>query len=86
MGDNVWAKSGGAKKRPPRRPLWGIPRRPCVIPAITDFRARGTIIGLAGLTAVFGKGTGVAPPVWSPENRPAGGQAGPGAIPTVGHA
>src|SRR5262249_20821387 len=37
-------------------------------------------MGLAGLTAVFGMGTGVAPPVWSPESRPAGGQAGPGAI------
>ncbi len=37
-----------------------------VIPAITDFRARGTIMGPAGLTAVFGMGTGVAPPVWSP--------------------
>ena len=34
---------------------------------MTDFRARGTIMGLAGLTAVFGMGTGVAPPVWSPE-------------------
>jgi hypothetical protein len=43
---------------------------------MTDFRARGTIIGLAGLTAVFGMGTGVAPPVWSPEKYPAGGQAG----------
>ena len=37
------------------------------IPAMTDFRARGTIMGLAGLTAVFGMGTGGAPPVWSPE-------------------
>ena len=37
------------------------------IPAITDFRAKGTIMGLAGLTAVFGMGTGVTPPVWSPE-------------------
>jgi hypothetical protein len=37
------------------------------IPAMTDFRARGTIMGLAGLTAVFGMGTGVTPPVWSPE-------------------
>ena len=27
-----------------------------------------TIMGLAGLTAVFGMGTGVAPPVWSPES------------------
>ena len=34
---------------------------------MTDFRARGTIMGLAGLTAVFGMGTGVTPPVWSPE-------------------
>ena len=37
-------------------------------------------MGPAGLTAVFGMGTGVAPPVWSPENRPAGGQAAPAAI------
>jgi hypothetical protein len=49
-----------------------------MIPAMTDFRARGTIMGLAGLTAVFGMGTGVTPPVWSPEKRPVGGQAGPG--------
>jgi hypothetical protein len=48
------------------------------IPAITDFRAKGTIMGLAGLTAVFGMGTGVTPPVWSPEMYPAGGQARPG--------
>ena len=33
-------------------------------------------MGLAGLTAVFGMGTGVTPPVWSPEMYPAGGQAG----------
>ena len=32
-------------------------------------------MGPAGLTAVFGMGTGVAPPVWSPERRPGGGQA-----------
>ena len=48
------------------------------IPAITDFRAKGTIRGLAGLTAVFGMGTGVTPPVWSPEMYPAGGQTRPG--------
>jgi hypothetical protein len=35
-------------------------------------------MGPTGLTAVFGMGTGVAPPVWSPEIRPAGGQARPG--------
>ena len=46
---------------------------------MTDFRAKGTIMGPAGLTAVFGMGTGVTPPVWSPEKRPAGGQAAPGA-------
>jgi hypothetical protein len=51
-----------------------------MIPAMTDFRAVGTIMGPAGLTAVFGMGTGVAPPVWSPESRPAGGQARPGAV------
>ena len=48
-------------------------RRGWMNPAMTDFRAVGTIIGLAGLTAVFGMGTGVAPPVWSPEKHPAGG-------------
>ena len=36
---------------------------------------QSTIMGPAGLTAVFGMGTGVAPPVWSPGIRPAGGQA-----------
>lgn len=35
-------------------------------------------MGPTGLTAVFGMGTGVAPPVWSPGRRPAGGEAGPG--------
>ena len=54
------------------------------IPAITDFRARGTIIGPAGLTAVFGMGTGVAPLVWSPEKCPTGGQARPGTNPRLG--
>ncbi len=37
-------------------------------PAMTDFRARGTIIGPAGLTAVFGMGTGGTPRVSSPES------------------
>jgi hypothetical protein len=37
-------------------------------------------MGPAGLTAVFGMGTGVTPPVWSPEMYPAGGQAGPGTL------
>src|SRR4051794_31943398 len=36
-------------------------------------------MGLAGLTAVFGMGTGVAPPVSSPGIRPAGGHAAPAA-------
>ena len=43
-------------------------------------------MGPAGLTAVFGMGTGVTPPVWSPENRPADGQATPAAVfAVVGH-
>ncbi len=42
---------------------------------MTDFRAKGTIMGLAGLTAVFGMGTGGAPPVSSPESGRRGGQA-----------
>ena len=37
-------------------------------------------MGLAGLTAVFGMGTGGAPPVWSPGIRPPGGQAGTAAV------
>jgi hypothetical protein len=34
-------------------------------------------MGRAGLTAVFGMGTGVTPPVWSPEKWPAGIEAPP---------
>ena len=45
---------------------------------MTDFRAISTIMGPAGLTAVFGMGTGVAPPVSSPGKR-APGRSGPGA-------
>src|SRR5262249_18521222 len=57
------------------------------IPAMTDFRALGTIMGPAGLTAVFGMGTGVAPPVWSAGKGRGGGQARPGAGPGgFGHA
>jgi len=41
---------------------------------MTDFRAKGTIMGPTGLTAVFGMGTGVTPSVWSPEKRPADGR------------
>lgn len=41
------------------------------MPAITDFRAKGTIIGPMDLTAVFGMGTGVTPSVWSPTKRQA---------------
>ena len=41
---------------------------------------RSTIMGPAGLTAVFGMGTGVTPPVWSPENRPRGGQTAEAAL------
>jgi hypothetical protein len=42
---------------------------------MTDFRAKGTIMGLTGLTAVFGMGTGGTPPVSSPESGRRGGQA-----------
>ena len=44
-------------------------------------------MGPAGLTAVFGMGTGGAPPVWSPGKRPAGrwGHAGRGTGPVVRH-
>ena len=35
-------------------------------PGDTYFRAFGTIIGLKGLTTVFGMGTGVALSIWSP--------------------
>ena len=44
---------------------------------MTDFRARGTIMGPAGLTAVFGMGTGGAPRVWSPEGGRGDTQAPP---------
>ncbi len=37
-------------------------------------------MGLAGLTAVFGMGTGVTPPVSSPEMCLVGGQTGPGTL------
>src|SRR3954451_12205614 len=42
---------------------------------MTDFRALGTIMGPAGLTAVFGMGTGMTPPVSSPDES-AGGRSG----------
>jgi hypothetical protein len=54
------------------------------IPAITDFRARGTIMGPAGLTAVFGMGTGGTPQVWSPEIHPGGRSNPPGRTFAVG--
>ena len=67
-----------ARKEPPRSPSELEDRGGEKIPAMTDFRAKGTIMGPTGLTAVFGMGTGVTPPVSSPEIRPAGGQAAPG--------
>jgi hypothetical protein len=55
-------------------------------PAMTDFRAKGTIMGLAGLTAVFGMGTGGAPPVSSPEiGRGVVKPPRPSVVPMVGH-
>ena len=54
---------------------------------MTDFRAMGTIMGLAGLTAVFGMGTGGAPPVSSPESgRGVFRPPRPSVVPMVGHA
>jgi hypothetical protein len=59
-------------------------------PAMTDFRAKGTIMGLTGLTAVFGMGTGGTPSVSSPESgrgavRPHGrGESGWIGTPVVG--
>ena len=55
------------------------------IPAMTDFRAKGTIIGLTGLTAVFGMGTGGTPSVWSPEIPEAGDQTRRGHFGVFGH-
>jgi hypothetical protein len=75
-----WVEAGSSRRaanrpgHPVREARGGSGR----IPAMTDFRARGTIMGPAGLTAVFGMGTGVTPPVSSPERPPAGGQATPG--------
>ena len=79
----AWARAAGPgdrvgrswRTRKTRRGPGGPGRVEGGIPAMTDFRAKGTIMGLAGLTAVFGMGTGGAPPVWSPGKRPAGGQA-----------
>ena len=53
---------------------------------MTDFRAWGTIMGLAGLTAVFGMGTGGAPPVSSPESDRGGVSPPDRGGPGVGHA
>jgi hypothetical protein len=65
-----------SKCRTPRRPWWGSAGR-CGVGDPGDDRLSRlrTIMGLAGLTAVFGMGTGVAPPVWSPGKRHPGGQA-----------
>ncbi len=66
-------KIRAASKRKRRRGVDLDPAPPLVAsnpnksPAITDFRAEGTIIGPTGLTAVFGMGTGVTPPVSSPD-------------------
>src|SRR5262245_60827746 len=56
-------------KKTARRLSCGSLRACKQIPAITYFRAKGTIIGPGGLTAVFGMGTGVTLLVRSPENR-----------------
>ena len=60
---------GAAHEKTP----WSVSSRAsgCRMPAMTDFRTKGTIIGPMGLTAVFGMGTGVTPSVWSPTKRQA---------------
>lgn len=59
---------------PPVREGWGRWWVKLKDPAITDFRAQGTIMGPAGLTAVFGMGTGGTPQVSSPERDESGDQ------------
>jgi hypothetical protein len=56
----------GAKKQKPRSAsrLAGFLKINLAIPT---FALVGTIIGPESLTAVFGMGTGVSFPVWSPE-------------------
>ena len=49
----------------------GVDPGGAVKPAMTYFRAVRTIIGPGCLTAVFGMGTGVSSPVWSPASRSA---------------
>ena len=68
------ARRRGEKHRGPPSPGGDGGPRWLWDPAMTDFRARGTIMGPAGLTAVFGMGTGGTPPVSSPELAGAGGQ------------
>lgn len=43
-------------------------------PGDTYFHACSTIIGSESLTTVFGMGTGVAFPIWSPGNDVVGGK------------
>ena len=66
------APAPGAREDAPRR---RAPRRGVFKEDSGDDRLsrRSTIMGPTGLTAVFGMGTGVAPPVWSPEMSPDGG-------------
>jgi hypothetical protein len=80
-----WNRSGSRTRfsdHPARRRAaldFGWRSRAAGVEASGDDRLsrQSTIMGPAGLTAVFGMGTGVAPPVWSPERRPAGRQTTP---------
>ena len=70
-------RRGRKQKEPARASLFERPGRArWMIPAMSDFRALGTIMGPAGLTAVFGMGTGGTPPVSSPEIARPGDQPG----------
>ena len=57
-------------------------------PAIPTFALGGTIIGSESLTTVFGMGTGVAFPIWSPARRRGACRVPPrrGVIWQMGHA
>jgi hypothetical protein len=65
----------GLRRGPGRRLARPSGREAISTPAMTDFRARSTIMGPTGLTAMFGMRTGVTPPVSSPEES-AGARSG----------
>ena len=77
------SRSSCNKKKSPRtrRGLFSFLKNE--IPAIPTFALVGTIIGSESLTAVFGMGTGVAFPIWSPGSN-AMGRSNPTASGCIG--